>query len=155
MGWFYGFKLHLIINEKGGLLGFEVSPGNTDDLQPLWKLSSDGLFGTLYGDKGYISKDLREFLNAQGINLCYKVRKNMKPLELSIADEVLLKKRTLIESVIKALKTQTQVEHSRHRSFANFQVNVISALIAYQLLETKPSVNILELQGSNDLPVLF
>ena len=79
----------------------------------------------------------------------------MKHLKLSVADVVLLKKRTLIKSVIKELKTQTQVEHSRHRSFANFQVNVISALIAYQLLETKPSVNILELQGSNDLPVLF
>ena len=79
----------------------------------------------------------------------------MKPLELSVSDEVLLKKQTLIESVIKELKTQTQVEHSRHRSFVNFQVNVISALIAYQLLETKPSVNISELQGVSDLPVLF
>ena len=155
MGWFYGFKLHLIINEKGDLLGVEVTPGNTDDCQPLSELSSEGFFGNLYGDKGYISKDLREFLKSQGINLCYKVRKNMKPLPLSISDEVLLKKRTIIESVIKELKTQTQVEHSRHRSFANFQVNVISALIAYQLLESKPSVNILELQGSNDLPVLF
>ena len=77
------------------------------------------------------------------------------PLELSVSDEVLLKKRTLIESVIKALKTQTQVEHSRHRSFVNFQVNVISALIAYQLLETKPSLNISELHGISDLPVLF
>ena len=154
MGWFYGFKLHLIINEKGDLLGAELTPGNTDDRQVLWKLSSEGFFGTLYGDKGYISKDLREFLKEQGINLVYKVRKNMKPLELSVSDEVLLKKRTLIESVIKELKTQTQVEHSRHRSFANFQVNVISALIAYQLLENKPSINILELQGSNDLPVL-
>ena len=155
MGGFYGFRLHLIINEKGDLLGVELSPGNTDDRQPLWKLSSDGLFGNLYGDKGYISKDLRAFLKQQGIHLFYKVRKHMKPLELSVSDEVLLKKRTLIESVIKALKTQTQVEHSRHRSFVNFQVNVVSALIAYQLLETKPSVNILELQGSNDLPVLF
>ena len=155
MGWFYGFKLHLIINEKGDLLGFQVTPGNTDDRQPLWELSSEGFFGKLYGDKGYISKDLREFLKAQGINLCYKVRKNMKPLPLSISDEVLLKKRTIIESVIKELKTQTQVEHSRHRSFANFQVNVISALIAYQLLESKPSVNISELQGTSDLPVLF
>ena len=155
MGWFYGFKLHLIINEKGDLLGVEVTPGNTDDRQPLWELSSGHLFGKLYGDKGYISKDLREFLSEQGINLCHKVRKNMKPLPLSISDEVLLKKRTIIESVIKELKTQTQVEHSRHRSFVNFQVNVISALIAYQLLETKPSVNISELQGSNDLPVLF
>ena len=67
----------------------------------------------------YISKDLREFLNEQGIHLCYKVRKNMKPLPLSIADEVLLKKRTIIESVIKELKTQTQVEHSRHRTLTS------------------------------------
>lgn len=155
MGWFYGFKLHLIMNEKGDLLGFQVSSGHTDDRQPLSELSPDSLFGTLYGDKGYISKDLRAFLKEQGINLCYKVRKNMKPLELSVSDEVLLQKRSIIESVIKELKTQTVLEHSRHRSFANFQVNLISALIAYQLLESKPSVNILELQGSNDLPVLF
>ena len=40
MGGFYGFRLHLIINEKGDLLGVELSPGNTDDRQPLWKLSS-------------------------------------------------------------------------------------------------------------------
>ena len=155
MGWFYGFKLHLIINEKGELLGFQVSPGNTDDRQPLWGVSSACLFGNLYGDKGYISKDLREFLKQQGIHLCYKVRKNMQPLELSVSDEVLLKKRTLIESVVKELKTQTQVEHSRHRSFANFQVNVVSALIAYQLLESKPSLNLAELQTGSDLPVIF
>ena len=121
-------------------------PGNTDDRRfPLWKLSSDGLFGNLYSDKGYISKDLRAFLKEQGIDLFYKVRPNMKPLELSVSDEVLLKKRTIIKSVIKELKTQTQVEHSRHRSFADFQVKVISALIVYQLLENKPSANILEL----------
>ena len=79
MGWFYGFKLHLIINEKGDLLGFEVSPGNTDDRQPLWELSGDVFFGSLIGDKGYISKDLREHLSEAGINLVYKVRKSMKP----------------------------------------------------------------------------
>ena len=77
------------------------------------------------------------------------------PIDLSVSDEVLLKKRILIESVIKKLKTQTVLEHSRHRSFVNFRVNVVSALIAYQLLETKPSVHISELYGSNDLPVLF
>ena len=94
-------------------------------------------------------------LKAQGIRLIYKVRKNMPPLEVSVSDEVLLKKRVIIESVIKELKTQTVLEHSRHRSFVNFRVNVVSALIAYQLLEKKPSVNLSELQASNDLPVLF
>lgn len=155
MGWFYGFKLHLLINEKGDLLGFRLTPGNTDDRQPLWEFSDDRFFGNLYGDKGYISKDLREHLNEQGIKLCYKVRKNMPPLDLSVSDEVLLKKRVIIESVIKELKTQTVLEHSRHRSFVNFCVNVVSALIAYQLLENKPSVNFSELQGISDLPMLF
>ena len=155
MGWFYGFKLHLLINEKGDLLGFEVTPGNTDDRQPLWELSGDRCFGSLYGDKGYISKDLREHLSEAGIHLFYKVRPNMKPLDLSVSDEVLLKKRMVIESVIKELKTQTVLEQSRHRSFVNFCVNVVSALIAYQLSESKPSVEFSELQGDTDLPMTF
>ena len=153
MGWFYGFKLHLVINEKGELLDVELTPGNTDDRRPLLKFC-EGLHGSLYADRGYISKDIREMLRGQGINFVYKVRKNMDPLSLSVSDEVLLKKRMLIESVIKILKTQTQLEHTRHRSFKNFQVNVISALIAYQFLETKPSLKFSELQQINDLPML-
>ena len=156
MGWFYGFKLHLIINDTGDLLEVALTPGNIDDRKPLWGMPPDGhLHGSLYGDRGYISKDLREKLRKQAnLNLVYKVRKNMDPLDLSVSDEVLLKKRTLIESVIKELKTQTQVEHSRHRSFENFRVNVVSALIAYQLSENKPALNFHELQQSTDLPIL-
>ncbi len=152
MGWFCGFKLHLVINNSGEILDVELTAGNTDDRRPLTKFAN-GLHGSLYADKGYISKDLREMLRGQGVNLVYKVRKNMDPLELSVCDEVLLKKRMLIESVIKILKTQTQVEHTRHRSYVNFQVNVVSALIAYQLLENKPSLNFSELQQINDLPM--
>ena len=88
---------------------------------------------------------MRELLGKQGVNWVYKVRKNMDPLRLSVSDEVVLKKRMLIESVIKILKTQTQLEHTRQRSFKNFQVNVVSALIAYQFLETKPSLKFSEL----------
>ena len=152
MGWFYGFKLHLVINEKGELFDVALTAGNTDDRRPLLTFA-EGLHGSLYGDRGYISKDLREILREQGVNLVYKVRKNMDPLDLSVSDEVLLKKRMIIESVIRELKTQTQVEHSRHRSFVNFQVNVVSALIAYQLLESKPSLNVSELQQINDSPM--
>ena len=154
MGWFYGFKLHLAINEKGEVLDVALTPGNIDDRKPLRKFA-ERLHGSLYADRGYISKDLREELREQGVNLVYKVRKNMQPLDLSVSDEVLLKKRMLIESVIRELKTQMQVEHTRHRSFENFQVNVFSALIAYQLLENKPSLNFSELQQNNDLPVIF
>ena len=131
-----------------------MTPGNIDDRKPLRKFA-DRLHGSLYADKGYISKDIRKELREQGVHLVYKVRKNMEPLDLSVSDEVLLKKRMLIESVIGIMKTQMQLEHSRHRSFDNFQVNVFSALIAYQLLENKPSLNIHELQEISDLPVLF
>ena len=155
MGWFYGFKLHLVINHTGDLLDVALTPGNIEDRKPLRKFT-ERLHGSLYADRGYISKDLREDLREQGVNLVYKVRKNMEPLDLSVSDEVLLKKRMLIESVIRELKTQMQLEHTRHRSFENFQVNVFSALIAYQLLENKPSLNIHELQEIRDwFPVLF
>ena len=66
-----------------------------------------------------------------------------------------MKKRVIIESVIKELKTQTVLEHSRHRSFVNFRVNVVSALIAYQLLDHKPSMEFSELQGNSEVPVLL
>ena len=154
MGWFYGFKLHLVINHTGDLLDVALTPGNIDDRKPLRKFA-ERLHGSLYADRGYISKDLREDLREQDVNLVYKVRKNMKPQDLSVSDEVLLKKRMLIESVIGIMKTQMQLEHSRHRSFENFQVNVAAALIAYQLSENKPSLNFSELQQSNDLPMLF
>lgn len=109
-----------------------LTPTNIEDREPLRKFA-ERLHRSLRGDKRYTSKDIREALGKQGyVNLVYKVRPNMKPLDLSVSDEVLLKKRMLIESVIRELKTQTALEHSPHRSFENFQVNVFSALIAYQ-----------------------
>ena len=151
MGWFYGFKLHLVINTTGELLSMELTPANTDDRVPVEGFSQ-GLFGKLYGDRGYISKALREKLGSQGISLVYKVRKNMAPLPMSETDTLLLRKRMLIESVIKELKTQTQLEHTRQKSFKNFQVNVVSVLIAYTYLEKKPSLNLRALQKIKDLP---
>ena len=155
MGWFYGFKLHLVINEAGDLLSAMLTPGNTDDRRPVRELTQD-LFGKLYADKGYISDALREILRTEGLSLVYKVRKNMPPEPLSVSDAVLLKKRVLIESVIKELKTQTQLQHTRQRSFVNYVVNIVSALIAYTYLQKKPSLKFRELQQLNDsLPTLW
>ena len=147
MGGFYGFKLHLLINSTGDLIGVRLTPGNIDDRAPVAELMRQ-ISGKVCGDRGYISAPLREALASQDIDLLYKVRKNMDPLPLSETDKELLKKRTLIESVIRELKSQTQVDHTRHRSFENFQVNVVSALIAYTYLEKKPS---LKLRDPEDL----
>lgn len=142
-GWFYGFKLHLIVNEKGEILKFSLTSGNTNDRNPLKSKSFiEGIFGKLVGDKGYISKELNSLLSESGIELITKVRKNMKARVVNVYDKLLLRKRAVIESINDQLKNISQIEHSRHRSPNNFLVNLFSGLIAYCFKEKKPSVNI-------------
>lgn len=143
LGWFYGFKLHLIINDRGELLDFMMTRGNVDDRKPL----SDNafhkrIFGKLFGDKGYISKDLFEQMFTDGVHMVTKIKKNMKNSLMHIHDKLMLKKRALIESVNDELKNICQIEHTRHRSFDNFVTNLLSGLIAYSFFPKKPSLNL-------------
>ena len=139
--WFYGFKLHLIVNDQGELLAFHLTPGNVDDRKPVAKLAG-GLYGKLFGDRGYISQALQEVLSRQNLQLITKIKKNMKNRLLSVFDQLLLRKRALIETINDQLKNICQIEHSRHRSTMNFFVNVIAALIAYTYKEKLPSLNL-------------
>ena len=113
MGWFCGFKLHLIINDKGEILNFMFTPGNVDDREPLKQGKFlENIKGKLCADKGYIGQALFEnpFLN--GIQLVTKVKNNMKNSLMSIADKILLRKRALIETVNDELKNIEQREKS-------------------------------------------
>jgi hypothetical protein len=143
MGWFYGFKLHLVINDMGEILSFYLTKANVDDrnLQVITSLT-ENIFGKLYGDRGYISKALADFLWNDGVHLIYKTRKNMKKQNLSDIDKILLRKRALIESVNDELKNICSIEHTRHRAPKGFFINLVSGLIAYQFLPKKPSLNI-------------
>lgn len=139
VGFFFGFKLHIIVNDQGELLAFMVTPGNVDDRKPIPDMIK-GLFGKLFGDKGYLSKELFDSLLDQGIQLVTKLRKGMKNKLMSFLDRLLLRKRGVIESVIDQLKNISQIEHSRHRSPVNFVVNLLSGLIAYTLQPKKPKI---------------
>jgi len=152
MGWFYGFKLHLVCNDKGEIIEFMLTPGNVDDRFPLKQQKFiDQIFGKIYGDKGYIGKDLFDKLFIDGIHLVTKVRKNMKKKAMDFIDRVILRKRAVIESVNDLLKNSCQIEHSRHRSFDNFIGNMVSALVAYSFLPKKPSINIDRFLPSNSI----
>ena len=143
IGWFFGLKLHLIINDKGEILDFMLTQGNVDDREPLKdKRFHDNVFGKLIGDKGYICKTLFEQLFINGIHLTTKIRKNMKNSLMHIHDKILLRKRGIIETVNDELKNICQIEHTRHRSFGNFLTNLLSGLIAYSFFPKKPSLNI-------------
>jgi hypothetical protein len=143
IGWFFGLKLHLIINDKGEILDFMLTQGNVDDREPLRdKKFHEKVFGKLIGDKGYICKTLFEQLFIDGIHLMTKIRKNMKNSLMHIHDKILLRKRGIIGSVNDELKNICQIEHTRHRSFENFLTNLLSGLIAYSFFPKKPSLNI-------------
>jgi hypothetical protein len=140
VGWFFGFKLHFIVNEKGEILSFSLTPGNVSDIEPVRDLAK-GIWGKIFGDKGYISNKLFEKLLKQNLQLITKIRKNMKNKLMDIFDKLLLRKRAIIESINDQLKNICQIEHSRHRSPCNFLVNLISGLIAYCLKKKKPSLS--------------
>lgn len=149
MGWFYGFKVHLVINHQGEILSVKLSKGNVDDREYVPELVQ-GLTGKLYGDKGYISKALTNQLEKQGLELKTNVRKNMKPQEMTMWDRLMLTKRFVIETVNDQLKNISQIEHTRHRSTHGFMLNLVGGLIAYCHKKDKPSTRIDE----RDLKIL-
>ena len=141
MGWFYGFKLHLIVNDQGELLAFQLTPGNVDDRKPVPQMSNK-LWGKLVGDRGYLSQPLFEQLFERGLQLITPLRKNMKNRLVVLDDKLLTRKRAVIETIIDQLKNISQILHTRHRSTINFAVNLIAGLIAYTWQAKKPSLHL-------------
>ena len=135
--------LHLVINDRGEIIQWMLTPGNVDDRDPLRNRQfTERLFGKLFADRGYISQDLFEMLFVDDIHLVTKVRKNMKNSLMNLHDKILLRKMAVIETVNDELKNVCQIEHTRHRSVDNFATNLLAGLIAYNLLPKKPSMNI-------------
>ena len=145
MGWFFGFKLHTVINHKGEIVDIQFTSGNVDDRKPVLSFGKK-LFGKLFGDRGYISENLATLLKEFDVDFITKIKKNMKKRRtLSSIEKALLQKRSLIETVFGELKMQTNLEHSRHRAPRNFFVNLLSSLVAYNLNPKKPQIGILKL----------
>ncbi|NLQ24941.1 IS982 family transposase [Shewanella sp. S-1] len=141
MGWFYGFKLHLIVNHQGGIVAAKVTPANVHDTKPVNEMVHSDM-NKLYADKGYISKALSSELLDKGVKLVTNVRKNMKAKAMLLWDRSMLSRRFIIETINDQLKNISQIEHSRHRSVHGFMLNMIAGLIAYQLKDNKPQLNL-------------
>ncbi len=151
MGWFYGFKLHIVINDKGEILTFTITQASDDDRAPLkQERFLDKIFGKLFADKGYVGKDLAKLLFVDGVQLITNIKNNMKNCLMTLSDKILLRKRSVIETVNDELKNICQIEHSRHRSFGNFLSNMIAGLIAYSFLPKKPHIRF-QTQNTNQI----
>jgi len=138
-GWFFGMKLHLVINHRGEILSWLLTPGNVSDVTAAPQLCL-GLFGKLCGDRGYVSSKLFETLCERGIQLITRLRSNMKNMLMDMWDKMLLYKRGIIESVIHQLKSVCQIDHHRHRSPIHFFVNLVAGLVAYSFCVQKPEL---------------
>ena len=141
LGWCYGFKFHLLINDVGELLACRLTVANVDARVPVPALVAK-VQGKVFGDRGYISQALFATLFTQGVQLITKLRKDMKNKLLPMLDKLLLRTRAVIETVNDQLKHISQIEHSRHRSVTNFLVNLVAGLIAYTHQPKKPSLHI-------------
>lgn len=130
MGWFYGFKLHIVVNELMQILGVALTPGNTDDrkgLDMIW----DELFGVLIADAGYIGKKWEEKARNTGKVLFTAVKANMKKL-MTEAEHAMLKLRQRVETVFSVLKLRMYIESTLPRSPRGMFAHYVWCLTAYQ-----------------------
>ena len=140
MGFFYGFKLHLVINEKGEFIALKMTKGNVDDRVPVLDLTRD-LTGFIYADKGYIKQNLFINLYERGLKMVHGIKKNMPNKLMDLNEKILLRKRNIIETVFDYLKNKMNLEHTRHRSPINAFVHILSTFISYCFKKNKPSIN--------------
>lgn len=144
-GWFFGLKLHMIFNLKGEIVRLVITPGNTDDRTPVADMIK-GLFGKLYGDRGYISKDLFNTCLKQGVQIITGIKKHMKNKLMDLGDKCLLRRRGFVETIFSSIKSLGIFEHSRHRSVTNAFCHIFAALITYQMRDDKPTlINVLQM----------
>jgi hypothetical protein len=141
VGWFYGFKLFLVVNGIGEIVQAFLTPGNiADSATPTLQRLFKGLRGLAFADKGFVSQAAFEQLFNQGLKLITAIRSNMKNKLVLLQGKRLLKKRGMIEAVIDILKSVCNIEHCRHRSAINMLVNTYAPLCTYSTLQRKPSI---------------
>ena len=151
MGWFYGFKRHIVINHCGEIMAFCLTPGSTDDRKPVPELFKK-LQGLAAEDKGYLSQKMTAELAQAGIQLITKAKRNMRLVQLTTFEKLFLAKRAVGETLIGQLKEIYQIEHSRHRKLDNFLINILAALAAYTLKLRKPSINFRQIKNNVLIP---
>ena len=137
LGWFFGFKLHLVFNHQRQIVALKLTPGNVNDTTPVPQLTRD-LSGKLFGDKGYVGQDLARRLLRRGLVLMTRVRRNMKRLPVSFLDKALLDGRNIVETIIGHIKEFSSLRLPKHRSVFNGFTHLTAAIVAYQLNPLPP-----------------
>lgn len=144
IGWFFGCKLHLIMNQSGDMVSTALSNGHTADIKMVEQLV-EGLKAKLYADHGYISQELKSRLKLQDFDLITYHRKNIESIQLSTPDEYHLKQRNKIETLFSLLKGKYHLVTSKARSIEGYLAGIYASLCVYQLChQNKPTIRVME-----------
>jgi hypothetical protein len=138
-GWFYGFKLHAVVNHLREIVGVCITPGNVaDNNEHIIRKMANNVFGKMFGDKGYIlNQELWTEIYYQGVKFITNIRINMRQKLMIMEEKMILRKRaSIVETLFSTLKDRMSLQYTRVRSVYGFVCNVISMLIAYQLKVT-------------------
>lgn len=131
VGWFFGLKIHLVVNDRCELIAFKITQGSQHDSTTALKLLK-GLEGLAFGDKGYLGQKIFDALYIEGLKLITRKRKNMKNVTpLTEYEQQLLNQRGIIETIFNCLKHKYHIWHTRHRSILNAMSHLVAALAAY------------------------
>jgi hypothetical protein len=143
MGWFYGMKLHILVDAGGNILGVTITPGNVDERTQVVKLVGDIMDSLLIADAGYIKEILKEELfEKNGVQFVTGVKRTMKKL-MSKEQHSLLKARQLVETVIGSVKHRLGMTFRLHRSIEGYQVHFVLTLLAYTLFKSLARIPLL------------
>lgn len=152
MGWYHGFKQHLMCNDSKNIITSCLTRANVDNRdERVWKVFPKHLYGKVFADRGYIKKELFESLFDQGIHLVHGFNANMKNSLMPMWDKIMLRKRDIIECINEQLKNKANIGHSRHRSVHNFIMNICSALTEYCFFDNKPQTLPVHVEYSRQL----
>ncbi|MFA5831579.1 MAG: IS982 family transposase [Candidatus Paceibacterota bacterium] len=131
MGWFYGFRLHIISNELLQILSFKITTATVDErvaLEMMWK----DIFGMIIADAGYIGKEWKDKAAELGKNLFTGVRANMKKI-MTEAQHQLFKLRQKVEIVFSVLKLRFGLVTTLPRPELGYLAHYLWCIAAYQL----------------------
>lgn len=143
MGWFYGFKLHILVDAGGNILGVTITPGNIDERTQVKKLVGNITNALLIADAGYVKQLLQqELFEKNGIQFVTGVKKTMKKL-MTPGQHSLLRARQLVETVIGSCKHRLGMTFRLHRSIEGYQVHFVLTLIAYTLFKSLARIPLL------------
>jgi transposase len=131
MGWYYGFKLHLVVDKDGLILAWRITTATVDDRKVL-ALVWHELTSMIVADAGYLGSNWQEAAADLHLILLTGIKKIMRKLMIRW-QHALLKARQIVETVFSVVKFRLGMDSTLPRSAMGYFAHYVWCLLAYQL----------------------